>query len=320
MKLRRILILILAFGVTHGASAKPCGPDQSHCVTVGEWDFSVGIGLGVRTNPVVNGNDIPLVLIPQLSYYGQRFFIDNLDIGFTLIERPKFQVNALVTPGGDGLYFFRSGWRNIVLDGGLGGSPFSSPEPASPRDTLGPMPPEHQTDDTISGALEAGFGPSLVQRDERDESPEHTRRRRRVAGMAGLEASAALGPVDWQVQLLADVTGVHRGEELRFALDHDRYIDQHRITLAGGLSWKSADLLEYYYGIRANEATAQAPVYQPGSGVSPFVRLSWSRAVSENWRWQGSFQYDYLSGAVRHSPLIEDNQVVQIFIGGFYHF
>src|SRR5690625_2243526 len=152
-----------------------------------------------------------------------------------------------------------------------------------------------------------------------NEVPDHSRRRR-IAGMAGLEASADLGPVDWQLQLLSDVTGVHRGEELRFALGHDRYIDQHRISLAGGLSWKSADLLEYYYGVRANEATAHTPTYQPGSGISPFVRMSWSRAVSENWRWQGSFQYDYLSRAVRHSPLIEDNQVVQVFIGGVYHF
>lgn len=317
MKLCRTLILILAVGFTHGASAKPCGPEQSRCVAVGEWEFSAGIGLGLRTNPVVNGNDIPLVLIPQVSYYGQRFFIDNLDLGFTLVERPKYQINALLTPGGDGLYFFRSGWRNIVLDGGLGGSSFSSPELVSPQDIHSPMPPEDQTIGPTMDSGERVTGPDLVSEEQ---APEHTRRRRRVAGMAGLEASAALGPVDWQVQFLTDVTGVHRGEELRLALGHDRYIDQHRITLAGGLSWKSADLLEYYYGVRANEATAQAPSYQPGSGVSPFVRLGWSRAVSEHWRWQGSFQYDYLSGAVRHSPLIEDNQVVQIFIGGVYHF
>ncbi len=311
MKLCRILIVTIALGFAYGASAKSCGPEQSHCVAVGEWDFSLGIGLGLRTNPVISGDEIPLVLIPQLSYYGQRFFIDNLDLGFTLIERPKFQINALLTPGGDGLYFFRSGWRNIVLDGGLGGNTFSSPEPATPHENQGPARVEPQAD-----APELAMGLNVTQRNE---VPDHSRRRR-IAGMAGLEASAGLGPVDWQLQLLSDVTGVHRGEELRFALGHDRYIDQHRISLAGGLSWKSADLLEYYYGVRANEATAHTPTYQPGSGISPFVRVSWSRAVSENWRWQGSFQYDYLSRAVRHSPLIEDNQVVQVFIGGVYHF
>src|SRR5690625_7271290 len=106
---------------------------------------------------------------------------------------------------------------------------------------------------------------------QRNEVPDHSRRRR-IAGMAGLEASADLGPVDWQLQLLSDVTEVHRGEELRFALGHDRYIAQHRISLAGGLSWKRAELLEYYYGVSANEATAHTATYHPGSGQSPSVR------------------------------------------------
>jgi MipA family protein len=300
------------------ASAEPCGSGQSTCVAVGEWEFSLGIGLGMRTNPVHGGDHIPLVLIPQVSYYGRRFFIDNLEVGYTLLERPRFQLNTLITPGGDGLYFFRRGWRNLVLDGGLDGSrnTFSAPEPPPSQEYLGPMPVADDVDGRLVDRDEsttAGPNPLLAQ------EPERTHRRR-VAGMAGLEASAAFGPVDWQLQLLTDVTGVHRGEELRVALGGDKHFGPHRIAIAGGFSWKSAELLEYYYGVRADEATEHMPAYDPGSGVSPFVRLSWSRAMNRNWRWQGSVQYDYLSSAVRHSPLIEDNQVVQVFFGGVYHF
>src|SRR5690554_2272695 len=163
MNLFRILTLALTLGLAHGAKANPCGPEQSDCVAVGEWEFSLGIGLGLRSNPVVNGNDIPLVLIPQVSYYGQRFFIENLELGYTLIDRPKVQFNALLTPGGDGLYFFRSGWRNIVLDGGLGGSSFSSPEPAGLRDNHGPLRPEHQASGPTANTAEQVIGQDLLQ-------------------------------------------------------------------------------------------------------------------------------------------------------------
>ncbi|MDQ2075732.1 MipA/OmpV family protein [Marinimicrobium sp. ABcell2] len=308
----RILILTMALSFyTAGASAEPCGHGQSHCAAVGEWELSLGIGLGVRSNPLHNGDDIPLVLIPQISYYGQRFFIENLDIGYTLVDQPNLMLNVLVTPGGDGLYFFRRGWRNFVMDGGLSGrNSLAAPASPGPQEYFGPMPVADQDE-------RSSETPTPLVEEPLD--PERTRRRR-VAGMAGLEASAALGPVDWQLQLLTDVTGVHRGEELRFALSSSQYYGEHRFGVAGGFSWKSADLLEYYYGVRADEATERLPAYEPNSGVTPFVRLSWGKAVNRHWRWQGSLQYDYLSRSVRNSPLIEDSEVVQVFIGGVYHF
>jgi hypothetical protein len=42
------------------------------------WHFSLGIGAGVRTNPVEYASDIPIILLPQVEYSGERFFIQNL--------------------------------------------------------------------------------------------------------------------------------------------------------------------------------------------------------------------------------------------------
>jgi outer membrane protein len=90
------------------------GPSQD-CVAVGQWNFSVGLGAGIRTNPLVGGKDIPLVVVPQLSYYGKRFFIDNLDFGFTVAEHGGNTFSLIATPGYDRVYFYRTDLQNFFI-------------------------------------------------------------------------------------------------------------------------------------------------------------------------------------------------------------
>ena len=59
------------------AADDECKQPSAECVAVGGWNFSVALGAGVRTNPLVNGQGLPLVVVPQVSYYGERFFLDN---------------------------------------------------------------------------------------------------------------------------------------------------------------------------------------------------------------------------------------------------
>ncbi len=94
------------------------------CVEIGRWRVDVAMGLGVRTNPLVSGDDIPLFIIPELSYYGKRFYLKNLELGFTLFENNHRQVNVTVAPGYQQLYFERWDVNNFQLGGG---STFSAP-------------------------------------------------------------------------------------------------------------------------------------------------------------------------------------------------
>ncbi len=313
-----LLCLSLIGSPVRAASTEDCGPNQQRCIAVGTWEFKLGLGLGARSNPVINGDEIPLILIPQVSYYGKRFFFDTTDLGYTLVDRKDLMLNLLVTPGREGLYFFRDGWRSFFLDGGLnvGGNSFApvldrpddnSQSPPGDGGELGPQPTENP---------DLGPNPGIGQEAE----PFKNLHRRHTAAMAGLEVSSQLGALEWQLQLLTDVSGVHNGEELRLAISGAQNYGGHQLGLATGFSWKSADLLEYYYGVSADEASQALPAYTPSSGATPFVRLSWSKPLNRNWHWLGSLQYDHLSRAQRHSPLITNNQVVQIFVGGVYHF
>lgn len=278
-----------------------CTEVNDRCVAVGEWNVQLAVGAGVRTNPLVNGDHIPLVLIPHVTYYGERFFIDYLDLGVTLVEDPRYMINAIVTPGGDGLFFFREGLGSFVLDGGVGaGAPVANPA----------MPSEGELPDEDSPPEE----------EPAPEQPLPELHKRRIAAMAGLEASASWGPTEWQLQILQDVSGVHEGQEVRLATGASTQRQGHTMGISAGLSWKSGKLLDYYYGVAPAESHSLRPEYRAPSGITPFVRLSWNKPVSDSWRLLGSLQYEPLSTAMRDSPLTDDNKVIQLFIGGVYHF
>ena len=85
-----LLAMVLIFSrVACASSADDCNGPSSDCVAVGHWNFSVALGAGIRTNPVAHGANIPLVVIPQFSYYGKRVFIENLDLGVTLARATR---------------------------------------------------------------------------------------------------------------------------------------------------------------------------------------------------------------------------------------
>ena len=94
-----------------------CKGPSSECVPVGGWDFSIALGAGVRTDPVVHEGTIPLVVIPHISYYGERFFLDDLDVGVTLLDTDRTTLSLVASPGYDRVFFYRSDLQNIFVSG-----------------------------------------------------------------------------------------------------------------------------------------------------------------------------------------------------------
>lgn len=140
-----MILLWLTLLVGGRAYAQYCTSD---CVPIGQWQVNVGVGLGWRTNPLHKGEEGPLVLLPEVNYYGKRFFIENFEAGWTLFEDRRHQLNLLFTPGSDQMFFNRWDPYNLFDSGGAGASPMahSSPARVGRLDLLGP------------GGLEDGAG------------------------------------------------------------------------------------------------------------------------------------------------------------------
>jgi outer membrane protein len=270
--LRSSIISLTAFFAcsdAFGAEA-PCTAASPECAVVGRWEISASIGLGTRTNPIAGRSDLPLVVIPRISYYGKRFFLENLDVGFTLHEGAASTFSLIATPGYDRAFFVSSDLQNIFVPGGT------------------------------------NFGSGTVNVPTADRvfevSPRHT------TYLAGPEWTFSYGQVTGQLDALREITGEHDGYEVRAALATPLFQGaQGSLVASAGLTWKSEEVVRYYYGVRQ--------LYEPGSAVNPFVRLRYSRTLSDRWSVNAFAHYERLADAIARSPVVTDDHVATLFAG-----
>lgn len=62
----------------------------------GELRLGLAFGLGTISNPLNEGDNFPLIAIPDIAYYGERFYFDNGQLGLTLVDE-KHHVISLIS-------------------------------------------------------------------------------------------------------------------------------------------------------------------------------------------------------------------------------
>jgi outer membrane protein len=258
------------------------------CVSLGKLHLGIGLGFGSRSNPIDTGRDIPLVLIPQISYYGKRFFLDNLDFGFTFYESDANTFNLIATPGYDRVFFYRRDLQNFFLfRGGSGAS----------ATAVGSSPPGQP----VSAAAE-----ETALRDR------ILARRRHVTYHVGPEWHFEYGRVSGQLDALYEVTGEHDGTEFRAAVAIPLYRSHGDLVASAGATWKSGSLVTYFYGEKG--------LYEGGNALNPFVKLSYHLPMTKDWSIRALAHVEWLDSSIARSPIIFEDYVTTVFAGVFYSF
>jgi outer membrane protein len=264
------LVLLAPAPLLAGA---PCTAPSADCVAVGEWDLSVAIGIGERSNPIAGNDDIPLFVIPQLSFYGKRFFLDNLEFGYTLIETESHSLNLIATPGYDRVFFFRNDPQNFFVPGvGL-----------------------------VSAPGEADVSEEMTRVEIA------ARRARSTTYFTGTEWLFELGRSVGQLSALYEATGRHKGYEVRGAFAVPLVQATASLVLSAGFTWKSSQVVDYYYGIDG--------YYEPGDAFNPFVKLGFSQPISERCSFTAFVHYERLGSSIADSPLVTEDAVTTAFAG-----
>jgi MipA family protein len=274
------VLLLSCSGVT--AAEEGCAASSDDCVPVGGWSLSVALGAGVRTNPLVHGQDIPLVVVPQFSYYGKRFFIDNLDPGVTLFEGDSNTLSLVASPGYDRVFFYRSDPQNLFIGTTVG--------------------------------VAAGQQPAVITHVRTPESAQPLPdRSRKVTYLAGPEWTFKHAGITGQLDYLHEITGHNHGDEIRAALGIPL-----GTALGGswsanlGATWKSAAVVNYYYGYPG--------LYDPGWALNPFAKIGYSRALSSKWTFDAFVHCERLGNAIADSPIVDQRYVTTAFVGATYVF
>jgi MipA family protein len=256
------------------------------------WHFSIGVGVGTRTNPVEYSNNLPIFLLPQVEYTGERFFVQNLDFGFIIQESNSQQLNLLLTPSYDQMFFDRWSSGNFYVE---------SFTDASFSGTQALPPPEKSSGKDFSDTTNLRL------------------HKRRMTALAGIEYNFFAEDFDIQLQWLNDILDIHQGSEIRFLVGKNWRHNRWSLRTSAGLVWQDEKTLNYYYGLNENE-TLPSATYYPDAGVSPLLRLDWNYRLTENWDLRLFSSYRQLDDEIANSPIINDDKIVTLFIGGTYHF
>ena len=205
-----LLAMAAAAGPQAAAAQAPCKAPSADCIAVGDLEVTVSVGYGTRTNPVVGRDDIPLFVVPHISYYGKRFFLESLEPGVTLYESDANTFNLIATPGFDRVFFSRHDLQNVVV-------PFSIAPPSFARVVAEQSFPVGQRHTTYLAG------------------PEWLLRHREFIG---------------QLSALYEFTGRHKGYELRAAVSAPLIQSKQSLVINAGLTWKSSATVDYYYGVK----------------------------------------------------------------------
>lgn len=276
-----VLALACRAGVAYAED--DCATPSDDCVAVGHWTLSVAVGAGVRTNPLVNAQDIPLIVVPQFSYYGKRFFIENLDPGVTLLEGDVNTLSLVASPGYDRVFFYRSDLQNIFIGGttsATGGTPTG----------VGKLPGG-------SGSSPQGFR----------EFPAHARK---ATYLAGPEWTFKYAGLSGQLDYLHEITGRNHGDEIRAALGIPLARVGGSWNANVGVTWKSAAIVNYYYG--------DPGLYRLGWALNPFVKIGYSRPLSSKWKLDAFVHCERLGNGIADSPIVAHRYVKTVFVGATY--
>ncbi|MEM8815756.1 MAG: MipA/OmpV family protein [Pseudomonadota bacterium] len=117
-----------------------------------------------------------------------------------------------------------------------------------------------------------------------------------------------------------DVSGKHDGYELDVNYGIGWRSERWYIEPSVGVSFKSAELNTYYWGVRLEESNTALPVYETGSGINLRGRLALSYYVSRHWALSFAGEYERLNSDAASSPIVRERQTLGYFAGIRYRF
>lgn len=127
--LQRIARLVLPLTLATApwlADAQPGQDEESR------WRLGAAFGYGERSNPLVQSEDIPIVVDLDIAWFGDRWFFDNGDLGLTVADNDEVTVSVIARFNSDRVFFGRTNTRFVTFD--AVGAPLEQPVDFKPPD------------------------------------------------------------------------------------------------------------------------------------------------------------------------------------------
>ncbi len=289
MKSQTIRMCVIVFSVLLLLSSKVYADESTRTeresrvasqeIDINRWHVSVNAGIGVMTNPLHGGKNLPLVVLPEIAYYSEKWFFDNGRLGYSFHESASHVVNFVTEFNPETRFFIDFHPSNVFA---------------------------LQTSNSFM--VESTTSDELVEKRATIDDV----LKRRWALDAGVSYHYVRDNHIFSLQALADVSGVYQG--MRSALQWQAHyqVDDLEIMPSMGIWYKSAKLNDYFYGLSAEESSNG--VIGVGSSWQPYAKIDarWPLSETNSLRFHLAY-YDY--SAVDDSPLFEHTYSMTAFIG-----
>ena len=152
------------------------------------------------------------------------------------------------------------------------------------------------------------------------------------AGLAGMEerdTSVEIGvngvwvtrPVITSAAYYTDVSNKSEGDSANLGLSHPiRVNHQWRITQSLGAEWLSANVVDFYYGIRPSEVTAMRPIHAGKGSVNLRAGVTVHYGLTHEWSLFGGVSHTQLGSGITASPIVIHDRVTALHLGGGWIF
>lgn len=107
-------------------TAAPCfADDEADDRAESRWRLGAAIGYGERSNPLVQSDDIPILIDLDIAWFGDHWFFDNGDLGVTFADNKAVTASLVLRFNSDRVFFGRTDTRIVTVD--AIGNPLESP-------------------------------------------------------------------------------------------------------------------------------------------------------------------------------------------------
>ncbi len=281
------ILFIFCQYIISTSSFAQCESESALCAPVGQWKLSVGVGAGVYTNPLYDSKNIPLIVVPSISYYGERVFFQNNTLGYTLIEGEQLTLSIITKANVEKAFFTRWHPKNIFI-------------PNLSNDFVESVP---------------SFGASIKI------SPDKVKKRKWALD-AGIQLNWFVSDsINAELQILHDVNSVYDGFNGNVEVSKLFGVTaESSLELTLGLQWNSANLVDYYYGIDDSDSIYERDFFEGKSSINPYLSIGYAYKLSSDWMFKTYLKRKKLDSNTYLSPLIEERYVDLMFVGFFYEF
>ena len=269
-RLIQLSLLLLALDATQCLAQQASGGN-----TESRWRLGAALGYGVRSNPLVQSDDIPIIVDLDIAWFGDRWFFDNGDLGLTVADSDAMTASLVARVNSDRIFFGNTETRFVAFD--LAGGPlveaveFKVPD----RDYAVELGMEVLTDGPW-GAL--------------------------------------------QLSAFHDVSRTHEGFELYANYSYGWRNQRLYIEPSIGLSYKSADLNNYYWGVTDDEAGVVVAPYEAEAGLNWHARLMVGYQLTRHWGLSLVAEHERINDQAAASPIVKERNVLGYFAGLAYRF